>query len=128
MATGGRGAATTYGTYGVNRNHGEGGGLRFRGKRSLTKTMQRRPEGCVKSDRGRSAVLLLRQKTRAYFKNLQLGRGAELSRDLAYTRTIRRYSETKCAQVFEWFSTKMYSTKLSPDGWYAGIILRARRP
>lgn len=22
----------------------------------------------------------------------------------------------------------MYSTKLSPDGWYAGIILRVRRP
>jgi len=37
-------------------------------------------------------------------------------------------ARSRTAQVFEWFSTKMYSTKLSPDGWCAGIILRARRP
>lgn len=31
-------------------------------------------------------------------------------------------------QVFEWFSTNMYSTKLSPDGLYVGIMIVARRP
>lgn len=56
--------------------------------------------------------------------------GETSGRDIKYYITVRGCNESALdrAQVFEWFSTNMYSTKLSPDGLYAGIILVARRP